>query len=252
MWFQILLASLHAASAAVITAMRINLPDKGFFQVTRTVPHGFDNHKITYQVEYLFRINLFFLIFVFLAFTSLAHSFYWYNLATYNNTFSKTYRWIEYGFSAAIMGVIIAILSGISDIYLLLTLFGLISITMYFGYAQELEFQANSIRPFYKTPFFIGCFPYVIAWGIIMTQFYTVLDGSSDVPWFVRPIIWITFSFFSSFAVIQYYYSIYCGNLPGADRKALSDRQDNVLHILSLTSKLTLAYWVLGGVANMS
>ena len=54
------------------------------------------------------------------------------------------YRWLEYSISASVMRVMIAILSGISNVHTLILIFGLPATTMLFGLAFDLE---NSNRP---------------------------------------------------------------------------------------------------------
>eukprot|EP00527_Entomoneis_sp_CCMP2396_P008906 CAMPEP_0198143486 /NCGR_PEP_ID=MMETSP1443-20131203/7907_1 /TAXON_ID=186043 /ORGANISM="Entomoneis sp., Strain CCMP2396" /LENGTH=200 /DNA_ID=CAMNT_0043806731 /DNA_START=36 /DNA_END=635 /DNA_ORIENTATION=+ len=54
------------------------------------------------------------------------------------------FRWIEYSISASIMHILVGLLSGISDIQMLLLIFGLTACTMLFGLVFELD---NSGRP---------------------------------------------------------------------------------------------------------
>lgn len=254
---QLILSFLHFISGCIIAYLSAINSSKGYLNVTKTVMD---------DTEVLFQVNIFYMILFFLFFTSMAHLFYAFQIGYHGAVhnigkhfdrsmsssmmeeffISKSYHWIEYAISAPVMFVIIALLSGIKDIYTLVTLFGLMSVTMYFGYAQDRFDHPGGVM---FQPFYIGCLPYLLAWIIVFVQFYSVLDKNKNVPSFVYPIIFVTFSFFSSFAVVQWYYSIYKRNHGSEIENAL--RQDGLLHLLSLTSKLTLAYWVLGGVLSM-
>ena len=168
----------------------------------------------------------------FLILTALAHLFY-----SINDEFSKQYRWIEYGISAPILFIVIAIMCGIRDIFTLVSLFGLMSTTMRFGRYQDLSRETD----WKKAPFWDGFIPYVFAWAVVFYQFgYSV--KRSDAPDFVYPIIVVTFLFYSSFSIVQWYFTIKTVNL---------DAEDSAMIVLSLLSKLVLSYWMLGGIMNI-
>lgn len=194
--------------------------------------------------EWILDCNLCVLNGVFLLLTSVAHLLYAVtDVLDVDRKLpcSMEYRWLEYGISAPIMFVIIAILSGVTDMLTLTALFGLISVTMRFGRLQD---QSGPYRRWADAPFWAGFIPYTFAWGIVFTQFYRTIkkqNTEEPVPDFVYPILFITFMFFSSFAIVQGYYTLYKWDLYAQDMK---------LHLLSLTSKLVLAFWVLGGISN--
>jgi hypothetical protein len=127
---------------------------------------------------------------------------YEYHLARKQNPF----RWIEYAFSASIMHVLIAQLSGVFSVHLLFTVFGLSFVTMIFGHEQE---QANkeylmgaTERGFTLRPFLEGCLPYIFAWAIIFCFFLQgVVNG--EAPNFVWAIVFVLFFLCSTFALNQ-------------------------------------------------
>lgn len=230
-YIQLLIALVHLLSGFVVSFVlnkdQGDVKRKGVFNIT-----------IQTEPEPIGTINLFYAIASFLYMTCFAHILYaWflikrgnYELVSNRKTFegSQVYRWIEYSITASIMFVIISVLSRITDLYLLITLATLIHVTMYFGYIFDV-----TEKRFY---FWLGCIPYTIAWGIEFTQFYSVLHHSQQqVPDFVYGVIWVTFLFFSSFAVVHYV----CG--------PQSMVTDAWMHFLSFTSKSILAYWVAGG-----
>ena len=169
----------------------------------------------------------------FLALTAVAHLFY-----SFNDEFSKQYRWIEYGISAPILFVVIAILSGIRNLLTLVALFGLMSTTMRFGRYQDVSEETD----WKKAPFWDGFIPYAFAWAVVFYQFFISAE-QNNAPSFVYPIIVVTFLFYSSFSVVQWYYTV-------KTRKNV-DAEDSAMIVLSLLSKLVLSYWILGGIMNI-
>jgi hypothetical protein len=112
-------------------------------------------------------------------------------------------RWFEYSFSASIMHLMIAMLCGITDIHLLICVFGLTMITMVFG--SELE---RSNAPFQGKPemksmrlFWIGCIPWLLSWGIIASYF---IHNATEAPDFVWAILIGILLLDSSFAIHSY------------------------------------------------
>jgi Heliorhodopsin len=86
-------------------------------------------------------------------------------------------RWTEYAFSAAIMRVQIAVLSGVLDIHLLWCLFGLTACTMVFGLLFE---QLNSDRRLNGMKirwlsFVLGFVPHLFGWLVILCYFFRSL-----------------------------------------------------------------------------
>ncbi len=106
-------------------------------------------------------------------------------------------RWIEYFFSSSIMVVLIAQLTGISDIAALLAIFGINATMILFGALQEKYEKPGNHS---LIPFWFGSFAGVIPWIAILIYVWAPgLDVSP--PGFVYGIIISLFIFFNCFAI---------------------------------------------------
>ena len=143
-------------------------------------------------------------------------------------------RWIEYFFSSSIMIVLIAQLTGISDIAALVAIFGVNACMILFGAIQE-KYE-NPGKPSWL-PFWFGSFGGIIPWIAIVV--YVVAPGLTiSPPGFVYGIIASLFVFFNCFAinmVLQY-------KQVGPWRDYLYG--EKVYILLSLTAKALLAWQV--------
>jgi hypothetical protein len=190
-------------------------------------------------LHHLFDIPTGWGVFVFLAISALALLliasplvFPWYKRNLLQN---RNYgRWIEYFFSSSIMIVLIAQLTGISDIAALLTIFSINACMILFGALQE-KYEKPG-KPSW-IPFWFGSFAGIIPWIAIII--YTVAPGLDvSPPAFVYGIIASLFVFFNCFAinmVLQY-------KKIGPWRDYLFG--EKVYIILSLTAKALLAWQV--------
>lgn len=157
------------------------------------------------------------------------------------------FRWIEYSFSASIMHVMIAQLSGVFSVHLLYTVFGFTMVTMIFGYEQEVANQrymltgrgSMTIRPFLE-----GCLPHVFAWSIIFCFF---LQGVSqgDAPNFVWAIVFVLFILDGTFPINQWLQQRKIGKW----RSYIFG--EIVFCILSLVAKQLLAWINFGGTQSI-
>jgi hypothetical protein len=204
----------------------------------------------------LYKFNLWVLNGIFLLWTSCFHGIYAadrYFFPSEKKSLSLKLRWLEY-FSASIMLIIIMLLSGITDIYLLVALAAMMWVVMDYGWAEEFVYEMNLqdqvgwVRPSIK-----GGFPFLVVWTIIIVQFYNVIQ-SSDVkpPTFVYLIVFILAFQFSLFWVVQLRYLIKKpsgGWYPrGSDDIYLLFREmDGAYHFLSIAAKATLAFFVAAG-----
>jgi Heliorhodopsin len=162
--------------------------------------------------------------------------FPWYKRNLLQN---KNYgRWIEYFFSSSIMIVLIAQITGISDIAALLAIFGINACMILFGALQEKYEKPD--KPSWL-PFWMGSFAGIIPW--IAVAVYVAAPGiSASPPGFVYGIIVSLFIFFNCFAVnmvLQY-------KQVGRWRDYLFG--EKVYIILSLTAKSLLAWQVFANV----
>jgi len=182
-------------------------------------------------------------VFAFMAISALAlltiaspWVFPWYKRNLLQN---KNYgRWIEYFFSSSIMIVLIAQITGISDIAALLAIFGINACMILFGAIQEkYEKPGNSSW----LPFWMGSFAGIIPW--IAVAVYVAAPGiSASPPGFVYGIIVSLFIFFNCFAVnmvLQY-------KQVGRWRDYLFGEKAYI--ILSLTAKSLLAWQVFANI----
>lgn len=143
-------------------------------------------------------------------------------------------RWIEYFFSSSIMIVLIAQITGISDIAALLAIFGINACMILFGALQE-KYEKPG-KPSWL-PFWFGSFAGIIPW--IAIAIYVWAPGLNvSPPGFVYGIIASLFVFFNCFAVnmvLQY-------KKVGPWRDYLYGEKIYIL--LSLTAKALLAWQV--------
>ena len=143
-------------------------------------------------------------------------------------------RWIEYSVSASIMIVLIAMLTGISDVAALIALFGVNASMIFFGMVQE-----HASRPGEGSllPFWLGCIAGAVPWLAI--AIYLASPGTAaNPPGFVYGIFVSLFLFFNVFALnmwLQY-------RRIGPWRDYLFG--ESVYVLLSLTAKSALAWQV--------
>lgn len=147
-------------------------------------------------------------------------------------------RWYEYAFSASLMVVLIAMLTGIADVAALIALFGVNAAMILFGLAME---EANAPgSPVTWRPFVYGSIVGAVPWLAIGLQLGYSEAETGDVPTFVYAIFFSLFVLFFSFAVnmaLQY------GRV-GPWRSYLFGERGYL--VLSLVAKSALAWQVFG------
>jgi len=191
------------------------------------------------ELNHLFNIATGWGVFTFLAISAVALLiiasplvFPWYKRNLLQN--HNYGRWIEYFFSSSIMIVLIAQITGISDIAALLAIFGINACMILFGALQE-KYEKPG-KPSWL-PFWFGSFAGVIPWLAI--AIYVWAPGLNvSPPAFVYGIIASLFVFFNCFAinmVLQY-------KKVGPWRDYLYG--EKVYILLSLTAKALLAWQV--------
>ena len=156
----------------------------------------------TPELHHLFYIGTGWGVMAFLAISALALliiaspvAFPWYKR---NLLQGRNYgRWIEYFFSSSIMIVLIAQITGISDIAALLAIAGINASMILFGLLQE-KYEKPGTRGW--LPFWFGSFAGIIPWIAILI--YVWAPGVKvSPPGFVYGIIASLFVFFNCFAV---------------------------------------------------
>lgn len=114
-------------------------------------------------------------------------------------------RWVEYSFSAPVCFVLIAYGMGVRSQGTLLATAGLICATMPFGMWTEVMARPVSqdrwASPLWVRllPWLAGHVPQVIAWTVILLQFYDNGWNIGRVPDFVHAILWSELALFFSF-----------------------------------------------------
>jgi len=147
-------------------------------------------------------------------------------------------RWIEYFFSSSLMIVLIAMITGVSDIAALIAVFGVNASMILFGLLME-KYETPG-RPDWLS-FLFGCFAGAVPW--IAVFIYLWGPGTdAQPPGFVYGIFVSLFVFFNVFAlnmVLQY-------KKVGPWRDYLFG--EKVYILLSLTAKSLLAWQVFSAV----
>jgi hypothetical protein len=118
-------------------------------------------------------------------------------------TQSRNYfRWVEYSISSSVMLVIIAQITGVTDVVALIAIFGVNASMILFGWLQEKYETPGNCG---WIPFIFGCIAGIVPWlGLV---FYVLAIGgpsNAKAPAFVYAIVFSIFVFFNIFAIVQY------------------------------------------------
>ncbi len=149
------------------------------------------------------------------------------------------FRWVEYAVSSSIMIVLIAQLTGITDVAALLAIFGVNASMILFGWLQE-KYEEPGEGGW--LPFIFGCIAGAVPW--LAVAVYVVSPGSPSAaapPAFVYAIIVSLFLFFNVFALNQWLQYRRLGRW----RDYLFGERAYI--VLSLVAKSVLAWQVFGG-----
>lgn len=147
------------------------------------------------------------------------------------------FRWVEYSLSASLMIVLIAGLTGITDVVALLALFGVNAAMILFGWLMETEREPGPGADW--TPFVFGCLAGAVPW--IGIGIYLIGAGG-DVPGFVYGIFVSLFVLFNCFAVNQWL------QYRAVGRWADYLHGERTYIVLSLVAKSALAWQVFANV----
>ena len=110
-------------------------------------------------------------------------------------------RWMEYAVSASVMIILIALLTGITDVFALLALFGVNAAMILFGDLME---RLNTDRSNVDwRPFWFGCVAGIVPWVAVTIAIVGAESGPGSVPAFVYGIYVSLFILFNCFAVNQ-------------------------------------------------
>jgi hypothetical protein len=146
------------------------------------------------------------------------------------------FRWAEYSLSSSVMIVLIALLTGISDIAALIGIFAANAAMIFFGAVQErYERPGGSLWPFW-----LGCVVGIAPWLAIGVYLWSP-GSTAEPPAFVYAIFVSLFVFFNIFALnmwLQY-------RQVGRWRSYLFG--ERTYFVLSLVAKSALAWQVFAG-----
>ena len=149
------------------------------------------------------------------------------------------FRWVEYSISSSVMIVLIAMVTGVSDVVALIALFGVNASMILFGWLQEKYAQPGNGE---WLPFIFGCIVGIVPW--LAVAIYVFAPGSpSEVsaPGFVYGIVISLFSFFNSFAAVQLL------QYRGRGKWGNYLRGERTYIVLSLVAKSALAWQIFAG-----
>jgi hypothetical protein len=177
--------------------------------------------------------------------TWIHHVIMWYQGE--NNKGYRVGRWIEYGITAPMMTVALALLCGITDSSALFTIFLLNAMTMAAGARieylisrscarqlkiwQRLEYGQLAVEMFYTVSIL-----YLITWGLTVVRSFWL--HAEDAPTFVLLLVIFLSLLYGTFPFILYQYMT---------KRWKWKYVDKVLDVASLVSKLGLDWIIVGG-----
>jgi hypothetical protein len=150
---------------------------------------------------------------VFIALSALDHGVVaWVFRDTYNYYIARNqnpFRWIEYSLSASLMRVMIAQLSGVTDIHLLFMVFSASATTMLVGglLHESVNAEARAVADGTSAkrqnwlPFVLAWIPHLSSWLVIFSYFLKAV-AEADPPNFVWAIVFILFALDGTFAIL--------------------------------------------------
>ncbi len=165
-------------------------------------------------------------------------------------------RFVEYGFSASIMLVAIALLNGVTDINLIACIAVLTAATQIAGLVCEYLLAKGEDFLIAWVMHVIGWMQFLCAYGVIMHAFLrsATQDETIQPPWFVFVIVWSIFAFYGAFGLVQVTellcYKNSCCDWFNRYRSCRVDQRINyqckemAYVILSLASKLVLGWLI--------
>lgn len=114
------------------------------------------------------------------------------------------FRWVEYALSSTLMIVLIALVTGITDLAALIAIAFVNAAMILFGWIMEMVNDAD--RPTWWTPFWFGCIAGIGPWAAIATYLVVNVnrEGAEGPPAFVYGIIVTIFVLFNVFALNQW------------------------------------------------
>lgn len=121
----------------------------------------------------------------------------------YNRMLSreKNYaRWAEYSISASLMMILIAMITGVTDIGAIVAIFGVNTAMILFGAIQEMIGRPSKGNVNWW-PYIFGCIAGAVPWIVVILQIWTSEQKGFSAPTFVYGIIISLFILFNTFSV---------------------------------------------------
>ena len=110
------------------------------------------------------------------------------------------FRWVEYSISSSVMIVLIALITGVSDVVAIISLFGVNASMILFGWLQEKYEEPGTGS---LLPFWFGCIAGAFPW-IAMIYLLFSPGSTENAPGFVYGIVFSLFALFNCFALVQW------------------------------------------------
>jgi len=247
--FNLIMGFLHLVQGILMIVLSFALGDLKVYQVSTTVLN-FDvaaqklvpTLKLPFSLPFGPAVGAFLLISAIAHFSLGTFAYKWY--VTNLKKGMNPARFYEYAFSSSIMIVLIALLTGVSDLGALIAMFGVNASMNLFGLLMELHNQTTKKTDW--TSYIFGCFAGIIPWIVIVVYFVSSIASAASEdagpPGFVYGIVASLFVFFNIFAVNMYlqYKKV------GRWKNYLFGERMYI--ILSLVAKTLLAWQVFAGV----
>jgi hypothetical protein len=197
-----LVHGLQAAYGFYLTNTRFK--DQGYYTVTNRIRYGTNGEAESDDVVGTYRLGN--LVSTFPALSMMNHLWSYFCTESYETYVNRGYnpvRWGEYSISAGLMFVVIAQMSGITDIKLLTTM-GLANAGLQaIGYTIEHDVGDQNYESAMRQQI-PGFLIFAALWSALFTSFFTSLSkASSDVPDMVYAIIFVLFGLMLVFGVLS-------------------------------------------------
>ena len=154
-------------------------------------------------------------------------------------------RWVEYTITATLMLVIIAMSSGVRDSGTLVLIAACSVVCMICGHIAETT--ALNQTPISKWATVCGWLLLIVAYGVIMKQFYdSVSQSDSGPPTWVHGVVWSMLFLFTSFGIIHLVHMLRQWSTRGGNVQ-FNQRIDTAYTIMSTVAKGTLVVMLAGG-----
>jgi len=155
------------------------------------------------------------------------------------------FKWVEYGFSASLMHVLISQLVGITDVHTLVCMFFISGSMIHFGTMHE-SMNAKARADGYAQnwfPFWASCVMHVAMWAIMLSYYQARMETAKS-PGLLSVVIFVVFFLEAIYALVFYLIWAKIG------RFADFMFGEHFYIILSFTAKTFLAWVTLAGGAD--